>query len=109
MLKKEDFIKDINYLKEMSKSIAIITKDDKEAEEVYNMLKDDFDIMLLGGYGHIKRDLVVVPSYTAKGLEFDSVIIYNDIDNKYTKEDKYLYYVACTRAQHNLIIYNGEE
>lgn len=108
-VKKEDFVKDITYLKDMSKSIAIITKDDKEAEEVYNMLKDDFDIMLLGGYGHIKRDLVVVPSYTAKGLEFDSVIIYNDIDNKYTKEDKYLYYVACTRAQHNLIIYNGEE
>ena len=108
-VKKEDFVKDITYLKDMSKSIAIITKDDKEAEEVYNMLKDDFDIMLLGGYGHIKRDLVVVPSYTAKGLEFDSVIIYNDIDNKYTKEDKYLYYVACPRAQHNLIIYNGEE
>ena len=108
-VKKEDFVKDITYLKDISKSIAIITKDDKEAEEVYNMLKDDFDIMLLGGYGHIKRDLVVVPSYTAKGLEFDSVIIYNDIDNKYTKEDKYLYYVACTRAQHNLIIYNGEE
>ena len=42
------------------------------------MLKDDFDIMLLGGYGHIKRDLVVVPSYTAKGLEFDSVIIINN-------------------------------
>ena len=108
-VKKEDFVKDITYLKDMSKSIAIITKDDKEAEEVYNMLKDEFDIMLLGGYGHIKRDLVVVPSYTAKGLEFDSVIIYNDMDNKYTKEDKYLYYVACTRAQHNLIIYNGEE
>ena len=108
-VKKEDFVKDITYLKDMSKSIAIITKDDKEAEEVYNMLKDDFDIMLLGGYGHIKRDLVIVPSYTAKGLEFDSVIIYNDMDNKYTKEDKYLYYVACTRAQHNLIIYNGEE
>ena len=108
-VKKEDFIKDINYLQDISKSIAIITKDDKEAEKIYDMLKNDFDIMLLGGYGHIKRDLVVVPSYTAKGLEFDSVIIYNDIDNKYTKEDKYLYYVACTRAQHNLIIYNGNE
>ena len=106
---REDFVNDINYLKNISKSIAIITKDDSEAEKVYNSLKDDFDIMLLGGYGHIKRDLVVVPSYTAKGLEFDSVIIYNDIDNKYTKEDKYLYYVACTRAQHNLIIYNGGE
>ena len=31
-------IKDINYLKEISKSIAIITKDDTEAEEVYNMI-----------------------------------------------------------------------
>lgn len=108
-VKKEDFVNDINYLKDISKSIAIITKDDREAECVYNMLKEDFDIMLLGGFGHIKRDLVVVPSYTAKGLEFDSVIIYNDIDNKYTKKDKYLYYVACTRAQHNLIIYNREE
>ena len=39
------------------------------------MLKDDLDIMLIDGFGHIKRDLVVVPSYVAKGLEFDSVII----------------------------------
>ena len=46
--------------------------------------------------------------HAAKGLEFDSVIIYTDISNKYTEKDKYLYYVACTRAQHNLIIYNNK-
>lgn len=106
---KNDFLADINNLKTTSKSIAIITKNDSEAEEVYNMLKDDLDIMLIDGFGHIKRDLVVVPSYVAKGLEFDSVIIYTDKDNKYQEKDKYLFYVACTRAQHNLIIYNNSK
>ena len=106
---KNDFLADINNLKTISKSIAIITKNDKEAEKVYNMLKDDLDIMLIDGFGHIKRDLVVVPSYVAKGLEFDSVIIYTDENNKYQEKDKYLFYVACTRAQHNLIIYNNSK
>lgn len=106
---KNDFLTDINNLKTISKSIAIITKNDKEAEKVYNMLKDDLDIMVIDGFGHIKRDLVVVPSYVAKGLEFDSVIIYTDEDNKYQEKDKYLFYVACTRAQHNLIIYNNSK
>lgn len=53
-----------------------------------------------------KRDLIILPSYIAKGLEFDAVIIYTDHDNFYTNEEKYLFYVACTRAQHQLIIYN---
>lgn len=106
---KNDFLTDINNLKNTSKSIAIITKNDSEAEEIYNLLKDDLDIMLIDGFGHIKRDLVVVPSYVAKGLEFDSVIIYTDEDNKYQEKDKYLFYVACTRAQHNLIIYNNSK
>ena len=106
---KKDFIEDINNLKEKSKSIAIITKDNLEAEKIFNLLKDDFDMMLIDDYSHIKRDLVVVPSYIAKGLEFDSVIIYTDEDNKYREEDKYLYYVSATRAQHNLIIYNNNK
>lgn len=106
---KEEFINDINNLREISKSIAIITKDDTEAEEVYNMIKEDVEVSLIDGFSHIKRDLVIMPSYVAKGLEFDSVISYNKPDNKYKEKDKYLYYVTCTRAQHNLIIYNGME
>lgn len=107
-VKKEDFIKDINNLKSTSKSIAIITKDDTSAEKIYNLLKDNTNVFLIDGYSHIKRDLVIVPSYIAKGLEFDSVIIYTDKDSSYQEKDKYLYYVACTRAQHNLLIYKGE-
>lgn len=44
------------------------------------------------------KNLVIVPCYLAKGLEFDSVISYTSIDNKYTLEEKYLYYVALTRC-----------
>ena len=106
---KKELINDINNLKDISKSIAIITKDDIEAEKIYNLLKEDTNIMLIDGYSHLKRDLVVLPSYVAKGLEFDSVIVYNDENNKYKENEKYLFYVSCTRAQHNLIVYNGEE
>ena len=52
------------------------------------------------------KNLVIVPCYLAKGLEFDSVISYTSIDNKYALEEKYLYYVALTRCQHELVIYN---
>ena len=105
---KDDFLRDIEYLKNISKSIAIITKNDSEASYVYDLLKDDCSAALIDGFSHIKRDLVIVPAYVAKGLEFDSVIIYTDVDNKYSNDDKYLFYVACTRAQHNLIVYNND-
>jgi DNA helicase IV len=45
----------------------------------------------------------------AKGLEFDATIIYTEKDNKYTYDERYLYYVSCTRSQHHLIIYNQEK
>ena len=53
-----------------------------------------------------KKDLVIIPAYVSKGLEFDSVIIYNDRNNSYKKNERNLLYVACTRCQHELFIYN---
>ena len=53
------------------------------------------------------KNLVIVPSYLSKGLEFDSVISYSDKNNIYTKDEKYLFYVVATRCQHELIIYNA--
>lgn len=104
---KKQLLNDINYLKKEYKSVAIITKDDEEANEIYNLLKDDINIGKITINEEIfRKDLIVVPSYMAKGLEFDSVIVYNKINNIYKENEKYLYYVACTRAQHELIIYN---
>lgn len=102
-------VSDINMLLASSKSLAIISKDDVEAEYLYNMLKNDIDNIELLSSNTVKfnRNLVIVPSYVAKGLEFDSVIVYTKKDNSYRSEEKYLYYVACSRAQHQLIVYNN--
>lgn len=103
----KDILNDLNNLTNISKSVAIITKDNIECDKIYDYLKDKIDIVKIdNGSNKFSRKLVIVPSYIAKGLEFDSVIVYTSRDNKYTKDEKYLFYVACTRSQHNLIVYN---
>lgn len=106
---KTSLLKDINLLKKEHFSVAIITKDDSESEKVYELLKNDVkDIYILNSNTkNFNKKMVIIPSYIAKGLEFDSVIIYTEKENSYKQDEKYLYYVACTRAQHQLIIYNN--
>ena len=104
---KDSLINDIKKLQELYKSTAIITKDKKEAVKIYDLIKDIFDISLVDADSkNFKKELVIIPAYTAKGLEFDSVIIYNDRDNSYRNNERNLLYVACTRSQHELYIYN---
>ena len=106
---KEQLLKDINELSKSNKSIAIITKNDIEANKIYNLLKKDLNNLTLisNNSKTFSRTLVTLPSYMAKGLEFDATIIYTEKNNKYTYDERYLYYVSCTRSQHHLIIYNN--
>jgi DNA helicase-2/ATP-dependent DNA helicase PcrA len=108
---KDQLIKDINNLSKDNRSIAIITKTDTEASKIYKLLhKDVEDLVLIANNSKaFSRKLVVLPSYMAKGLEFDATIVYTDKDNKYTYNERYLYYVSCTRSQHHLIIYNQDK
>ena len=105
---KSQLLEDIATLKKNNYSIAIITKTMDESNKLYELLKDDLkDVSVLADHIiNYNKKMVIVPSYMAKGLEFDSVIIYTNSNNKYTEDEKNLYYVACTRAQHELIIYN---
>ena len=104
---KEQLLADINTLKSTYSSVAIITKDNQEAEKIYSLIKDNIDISYIELNTKIlRRDLIIVPAYLAKGLEFDSVILYNDRENSYKTNERNLLYVACTRAQHELYIYN---
>ena len=102
-------LKDLYDAKKNNYTIAIITKTDEEAEKVYELLKEcEPKInLVLSSTKEFNKKMIIIPSYMAKGLEFDETIIYTSKDNKYTEEEKYLYYVACTRAQHQLIIYNN--
>ena len=100
-------LSDINYLKDKYKSVAVITRDSNTASRLYESLKDSIGISLLNSQTEeFNKELVVLPAYLAKGLEFDSVIVYSDEVSKYLKDEKNLLYVACTRAQHELIVYS---
>ena len=105
---KESLISDIRDAQKSNYTVAIITKTDEEATKVYELLKDDIKNinLLLSTTKEFNKKMVIIPSYIAKGLEFDETIVYTSANNKYTEDEKYLYYVACTRAQHQLIIYN---
>ena len=97
---------DIKECKTRGKSLAIITKNDSECQKIYSMFSDDGISKIDNESKKFNREFVVIPVYMAKGLEFDSVIIYTDKMNKFRDEERYLYYVAITRAQHKLIVYN---
>lgn len=102
---EDNIIEDINRLKNEYNSIAIITKDYEESSNLYNKLKDLVPyISLMSDTDKFNKNLVILPSYLAKGLEFDSVISYSS--KPYNEDEKYLYYVVLTRAQHELVIYN---
>ncbi len=104
---KTELITDINELQKKYSSVAIICKDDLIAYKIYEEIKNDVSVSLIQEKTtKFTKSLVVIPVYMAKGLEFDAVIVYNQIGNPFTKKEKYLMYVAVTRAQHQLLIYN---
>lgn len=104
---KSRIVEDIKALQREYKSTAVITKDNREAESLYKLIKDEVDISLVDADSKsFKKELIIIPAYVSKGLEFDSVIIYNDRNNSYKKNERNLLYVACTRCQHELYIYN---
>jgi DNA helicase-2/ATP-dependent DNA helicase PcrA len=86
---------------------AVICRDEKHANDVYIALskKEDDDIK-----NHDDNDfqtgIIVIPILKAKGLEFDNVIIVDmdDINYKEGELESRLFYVACTRALHRLMI-----
>ena len=94
--------RDINYLHEKYKSVAIITKSIDEAKAIVNAFKKNYNIISLIDINteSFNTELVVAPAYGVKGLEFDACVIVNNFSS-----DPYLYYVAVTRAQHELIVY----
>ncbi|EHJ00307.1 UvrD/REP helicase [Clostridium sp. DL-VIII] len=105
---KEKLLEDIKiYNEKKYKSIGIITRTAKEANEVYNFLKDKIDVkVIVKDDDEYVSDTLIIPSYLAKGLEFDVVLIYNAGNENYNcEEERLLIYTACTRALHILCVY----
>lgn len=115
---KSEIISNINnridkYLKENFKSIAVIGKDMDECEEIEKQIKKFRDDVKLirGKDSEYNSGISIVPSYLAKGLEFDCVIISDASSKKYLNNslDIKLLYVVITRAMSKLDIFYNEK
>ncbi|PTX64972.1 DNA helicase-2/ATP-dependent DNA helicase PcrA [Melghirimyces profundicolus] len=94
------------------RTIAVICKTDRESREAHEALKDRLPHRLIGKEtASFEEGILVLPSYLAKGVEFDAVILYNASREQYGKErERKLFYTACTRAMHELhVYYTGEK
>ncbi|USK55415.1 AAA family ATPase [Cytobacillus solani] len=96
--------------KENYKTIAVIGKTMKDCRLLYSLFKEHSQesVKLLEEQEKIPKDeMVIVPSFLAKGLEFDAVMIVC-VDETFSSEselDIKLLYVAMTRPLHRLYFY----
>ncbi|MFC4599572.1 RNA polymerase recycling motor HelD [Cohnella hongkongensis] len=96
-------------------TIGVITKTAGESADAVALLKellaDDVPLTLVtGGSAELPKGVSALPSYLAKGIEFDAVLVWDASSKRYGKEkDRKLLYTVCTRALHVLhIYYEGE-
>ena len=83
--------------------IAIICKCHKEAKEICKQLNGKVDYVLMKEPEDYKNKVLVTTCATAKGIEFDAVIVPNaDEENYKNNLDKNILYISSTRALHKL-------
>ncbi|RAV01496.1 RNA polymerase recycling motor HelD [Paenibacillus sp. YN15] len=94
-------------------SVAVIAQTAAESEEAYRLLREqgNEDVKLVTKTSaEFAKGLLVIPAYLAKGVEFDAVIIYDASRRVYGEESRRkLFYTACTRAMHRLMLYSVGE
>ena len=85
-------------------NVAIITKDKEALHKIAPELKKFTKILSFENEDMIyKGGKVIIPSYYAKGLEFDAVIVVNYEEDK---TDDLVKYIMYTRALHQLKVIN---
>ncbi|HEY2492383.1 MAG TPA: RNA polymerase recycling motor HelD [Paenibacillus sp.] len=104
-----EIITDIEKLNEQGyEHTAIICKTLEETERVYDDLKDQLTLKkVTKTTPSFAKGTLVIPSYLAKGVEFDAVLIYDASNRVYAREsERKLFYTVCTRAMHQLHLYS---
>lgn len=101
-----------SLLEEGMQSVAVICKTAEESKLTFDKLQHTVPSIRLiqKETTQFEQGTVVIPSYLAKGVEFDAVIIANASSHVYGREsERKLFYTACTRAMHELhLYYTGE-
>jgi DNA helicase-2/ATP-dependent DNA helicase PcrA len=95
----------VNLIEQESSSqrkTAIITKSSRTAQDLIRFFQSQDIIVSDYNKNDLKSNLIILPVYYAKGLEFDNVIVYEAKDDFFSETEQKLLYVACTRALHSL-------
>ena len=107
-------LNDSILLKKSYNTVAIICKNIEETLLYKEKVNEDdfankFRIVTKNDNVFVGEKIMIIPSYLAKGLEFDAVIVSNANSKNYKLDERKLFYVALTRALHKLkVYYNGE-
>lgn len=92
---------------EQHDAVAIIGKTLADSEQIYQLLAEQGvkATLIRTENQRLVDGVLVVPSYLAKGLEFDAVIVWDANDQKYHGDsERQLLYTICSRAMHDLTI-----
>ncbi len=88
-------------------TICLLCKTRENSRRLFTRLESRLKLQMLDddGAGKLEGNFIM-PSYMAKGLEFDAVIICDaDSRNYFDEDDKKILYVECTRALHRLSVF----
>ena len=86
---------------------AIITRTLEDAQALYGQLKDGgvASTLIKSENQRLAPGVIIVPSFLAKGLEFDAVVMYQANTANYgSEDDRQLIYTIASRAMHRLTI-----
>ena len=90
--------------------IAIVCKCKKERDELAKELKGKLDFKIIKEPEDYNNKVLLTTCATAKGIEFDCVIVPNaDKDNYKNSLEKNILYVSSTRALHKLFFIYAKE
>ena len=91
-----------DFHKEGHRTIAVICRTAEESRRAFEELKNEIPLHLIEkGTISYEKGILVIPSYLAKGIEFDAVILY-DCSQYRDESERKLFYTVCTRAMHEL-------
>lgn len=92
-------------------SLAIICKNMEECHQVYQRLSKALQVSLITeDITEYSSGIMIIPSYLAKGLEFDCVFIVTlEASFRPTELEIKLLYIAMTRALHHLYLCSLQE